>query len=87
MSTGLIKFVANSIAALGVGAVIDGIIKNNVIPKSTTHKVLINVGTFVLGTLVVDKARTHFNTGFDNFVNLWKKAKEEVEEETEPVKK
>jgi len=77
------KFAATTAASLSVGKVLNDIIKNNVTITTRVDKYAVNVGGFILGSMIVDKAREHLNKQWEEAVEDWKKSKSEAEAEEE----
>jgi hypothetical protein len=65
LSAALIIKGVKLVAALGVTKVVTDIIKVNTIQETTIQKVMVNVGGFVLGSMIVDKASEHVNGAID----------------------
>lgn len=58
-SIALGKLGVQLIAGLGVGRIVSNIVKNNVPVLTTMDKVLVNTGSFVLGSLLIEQANDH----------------------------
>jgi hypothetical protein len=74
------KFAAGLAASLSVGKVIEDIIKHNTTVVTRFDSVTTHVGGFVLGMIVVDKARETFNKQWDEAAKMWKESKAEDED-------
>jgi hypothetical protein len=81
------KLAVNIVSSLGVSKILGDVIKNNTNVVTTVDKVLVNAGTLVLGTMVVEKASDHVNTTMDNVINKIKSRKDgkESKDEEKPV--
>lgn len=77
------RLAVNAIASLGVATVFDGLIKQNIVPKSVLHKRLISIGTFVLGGVVVDRAVDHLNKAISGVITEIKSLRNKDEKPTE----
>ena len=64
----IVKAGVHIISALGVSKVLGDIIKNNTTVVTTTDKVLVNAGSIVLGSMIVEKASNHVNEQIENVI-------------------
>ncbi len=69
------KLAVNVVSALGVSKVVGDIIKNNVTVVTTSQKLLVQAGGFVLGSMIVDHAVAHVNKMFDEVTDWVNKDK------------
>jgi glutaminase len=64
----IVKAGVHLVSALGVTKVLGDIIKTNTVVNSSFDKILVNAGSLVLGSMIVDKASTHVNEQIENVV-------------------
>lgn len=81
------KLAINVVGSLGVGKILNDVIKSNTTIVTTADKLLVNAGTLVLGTMAGQKASDTVNTTIDNAVKMVKDAKEKAEEKKEKIDK
>lgn len=80
MNTFLIAKVAvHIVSAAGVTKVLTQIIRNNTTIVTTTDKVLVNSGGFVLGSMISAAAKDHVSHMINEVVEQFKESKGEVE--------
>lgn len=53
------KLAAQFVAGLGVSKIVAGIVKNNVTIVTTAEKVMVNAGSAVLGSMLVEQSSNH----------------------------
>ena len=78
----LVKAGVHIVSALGVGKVLSDVVRNNTNVVTTADKVLVNAGSLVLGSMIVEKAATHVTETLDNFTRIGTQVKEELAEKT-----
>lgn len=71
----LIKLGAQLVAGLGVTKIVSGIVKNNVPIVTTAEKVMVNAGSFVLGSMLVQQSSKHVEETINEAVSWFEKAK------------
>ena len=76
---------AQILAGLGVSRVVAQIIQNNTAVVTTADKVLVPVGSLVLGLVVVDHTSNRVNYAFDKFADWSEKRKDDIEDVVETV--
>ena len=79
----LAKFAAQAVTGLGVSKILGDIINNNVAITTTVQKVTVKVGSFVLGSMLVEATSKHIDRTVDEaMVTLekFKKTDKETEE-------
>jgi len=81
MSAALLVKGVKLVAALGVTKVVTDVIKINTITETMVQKVMVNVGGFVLGSMIMDKAASHVN---DAIKAISIKIEEEQKEDNDP---
>ena len=64
----IVKAGVHIVSALGVSKVLGDIIKNNTTVVTTTDKVLVNAGSIVLGSMIVEKASNHVNAQIESVI-------------------
>lgn len=73
------KATVRTIASIGVGAVVTCVIKNNTpLDTKTTTKVLVGVGSFVLGGMINDAASNYTDKQIDDIVASFGEASETI---------
>lgn len=89
MSAALLVKGVKIVAALGVTKVITDVIKVNTVAETMVQKVAVNIGGFVLGSMIMDKASEHVNAAIKAITENIEEAKAEAEddESTEVEKK
>lgn len=70
------KLAAQIVAGLGVTRIVGGIVQNNVVIVTTTQKVLVNAGTFVIGSMLVQQSSRQIEMMSKDAVLLYEKVKE-----------
>ena len=78
MSASLLVKGAQIVASLGVAKVVTDVVKINTVTETMIQKVMVNVGGFVLGSMIIDHASKHVN-------GLIKEITDKVEEEKQKV--
>lgn len=84
----LAKIGAQLVAGAGVAKILSGVVKNNVVIATPVQKALVNVGTFVLGSMLFEQSSNHIERTVDNLtsnikIKIEKKEPEDEEKETE----
>jgi len=74
------KLAINVISSLGVTKVVGDIIKNNTTVMTGSQKLLVNAGTLVLSSMLVEQATNHVNNTIDELVYWHKRETEQTEE-------
>ena len=64
----IVKAGVHIVSALGVTKVLGDIVRNNVTVVTTTDKVLVNAGSLVLGSMIVEAASKHVNEQIENVI-------------------
>ena len=82
----LVKAGVQIVAALGVTKVFTEVIKNNTTIVTTVDKILINTGSLVLGSVIVDHTSDRVNYAFEKFENWKEERKDEIEAAKEKAK-
>lgn len=75
------KFAVQTLGSLGCAKVVSDIIKNNTVATNLVEKVLINSGSLVFGSLVMDLSTRHINEIWASVSTQIEEAKEEAEKE------
>lgn len=75
------------VAALGVTKVVTDVIKTNTVTETMIQKVMVNVGSFVLGSMIMDKASAHVRDAISSITTEIKEAKQEEDDEPESSEK
>lgn len=73
------KLAINIVSSLGVSKIVGDIVKNNVTVLTGSQKFLVNAGSLVLGSMVVEQACNHVNRQIDELVYWHQKETEEKE--------
>lgn len=71
----LARLVINGVSSLGVAKIVAEVIKNNTVTVTTSQKLLVNAGSIVLGSMIVEKASDHVNNTIDQIIE-WRREKE-----------
>lgn len=71
----LIKLATQIAAGMGVSKIVSDIVRNNVPVVTTAQAVSVKVGTFVLGSMLVEQASNHIEIQTNNLVELVEKFK------------
>lgn len=66
----VVKLSAQFVAGLGVSKILSGIIQNNVTVVTTAEKVMVNTGSIVLGSMLVQQSSNHIEQ-VANDVSTW----------------
>lgn len=74
----VIKVATQVAASIGVSKILVDIVKNNVTAISTVQTVTVKVGTFVLGSMLVEQTSKHIEKAAQD-VTAWFKSKDEDE--------
>jgi hypothetical protein len=77
------KLAAQVVAGLGVSKIIVGIVKNNVTIVTTAEKVMVNAGSFVLSSMLVEQSSNHIEQVADVLVAKYAGRKNDDVIETE----
>ena len=64
----IVKAGVHIVSALGVTKVLGDIVRNNVTVVTTTDKVLVNAGSLVLGSMIVEAASKHVNEQIEHVI-------------------
>ena len=75
------KLAGQVVAGLGVSKILSDVIKNNVRVVTTADAVKVWVGSFVLGSMIVEQATNHVERATDEAVAMLKSFKAEKETE------
>lgn len=76
-----IKLATSAIVGLGTTKIVSTIIKNNVQPETVVDIVTVTAGSFVIGGMVADAAKTYTDNTIDQiaeFIATLKTAKENI---------
>lgn len=65
------------VAGLGVSKILGDVVKNNVVIMTKTQAVTVKVGTFVLGSMLVDQSSKHIEAYANQIADAFKKKDEE----------
>jgi hypothetical protein len=65
----IVKAGVHIVSALGVTKVLGDIVRNNTTVVTTTDKVLVNAGSLVLGSMIVEKASQHVSEQIESVIN------------------
>ena len=87
MSAALLIKGVKLVAALGVTKVVTDVIKTNTVTETMIQKVMVNVGGFVLGSLIMDQASKHVNDAIGAITEQIKEAKQEEDNAPESSEK
>ena len=71
----LIKLGTQIAAGMGVSKIVSDIVRNNVPVVTTAQAVSVKVGTFVLGSMLVEQSSNHIEAQVNNLVELVEKFK------------
>ena len=71
------KLAAQIVAGLGVSKIVSDIVKNNVLVLNNFHKITVNAGAFVLGSMLMDQSAKHISDTTDTVVAWFEKQKED----------
>ena len=71
----LIKLATQIAAGMGVSKIVTDIVRNNVPVVTTAQAVTVKVGTFVLGSMLVEQTSNHIETQANNLVQAVEKFK------------
>lgn len=71
----LIKLATQVAAGMGVSKIVSDIVRNNVPVVTTAQAVTVKVGTFVLGSMLVEQTSNHIENQVNNAVELIEKFK------------
>jgi hypothetical protein len=75
------KLAAQLVAGLGVSKIVAGIVKNNVLIATTAEKVMVNAGSAVLGSMLVQQSSNHIEQVTNDVVTWFENRKTENETE------
>lgn len=64
----IVKAGVHIVSALGVTKVLGDIVRNNVTVVTTTDKILVNAGSLVLGSMIVEAASKHVNEQIETVI-------------------
>jgi hypothetical protein len=73
------KLAAQLVAGLGVSKIVAGIVKNNVLIATTAEKVMVNAGSAVLGSMLVQQSSNHIEQVTNDVVTWFENRKTEDE--------
>jgi hypothetical protein len=76
----LVKAGVHIMSALGVGKVLNDVVRNNTNVVNTADKILVNAGTLVLGSMIVEKAHSHVSETMSNMVTLGAQFKQQLDD-------
>lgn len=71
----LIKLATQVAAGMGVSKIVSDIVRNNVPVVTTAQAISVKVGTFVLGSMLVEQSSNHIETQVNNVTELIEKFK------------
>ena len=77
----LIRGAVRLVSTFGVAKVLSDVIKTNTVVHTGVDKALVNIGGFVLGSMVVEKASNHVDHLFKAAHLQFEKTKEEIKDE------
>ena len=83
MSAALLIKGVKLVAALGVTKVVSDIVKTNTVTETMIQKVMVNVGGFVLGSMILDQASKHVNEAISAIGAEIKKEEQEEDNKLE----
>ena len=72
-----VQLATQFVAGIGVSKILGDIVKNNVVTLTKTQVVTVKVGTFVLGSMLVDQSSKHIETVANQLADAFKKKDEE----------
>jgi hypothetical protein len=72
----LIKSAVRLIATIGVAKVLSDVVKTNTVVHTTLDKVLVNVGGFTLGSMVVEHTSNHVDRVLKSVQKQYEESKE-----------
>ena len=75
------KLAAQLVAGLGVSKIVAGIVKNNVTIVTVAEKVMVNAGSAVLGSMLVQQSSNHIEQVTNEVVTWFEGRKTETETE------
>lgn len=90
MSASLLVQGVRLVASLGVAKVITDVVKTNTITTTVPQKVMVNVGAFVLGSMIMDHASKHVDNAIKAITEKIEEERQEEEFEAkvgEPIEK
>jgi hypothetical protein len=64
----IVKAGVHIVSALGVTKVLGDIVRNNTTVLTTTDKILVNAGSLVLGSMIVEKASQHVSEQIEGVI-------------------
>lgn len=70
------RFVISGVSSLGVAKIVAEVIKNNTVAVTTSQKLLVNAGSIVLGSMIVEQASNHVNNTIDQIIE-WRRQEKE----------
>lgn len=76
------KLSAQFVASIGVGKIVSGIVKNNVVVTTTVEKVVVGAGSLVLGSMLVEQTTQHIERVSNDLTSWFEKRNEKPEEIT-----
>lgn len=76
----IVKAGVHIVAAFGVTKVLGDIVKNNTTIATATDKVLVNAGSLVLGSMIVEKASNHVNEQIEGVITWYANRGEDTTE-------
>ena len=78
-----IKLGLQVVSGLGVSKILGDVVKNNVVITTTTQKVLVGTGSFVLGSMLWEQSSNHIERAVKDAVTWMEKANEELVKKSE----
>jgi hypothetical protein len=75
------KLATQLVAGLGVSKIVAGIVSNNVTIVTTAEKVMVNAGSVVLGSMLVEQTSNHIERVTSELVTWYEGRKTENETE------
>jgi hypothetical protein len=82
----LIKSAVRLIATIGVAKVLSDVVKTNTVVHTTLDKVLVNVGGFTLGSMIVEQTSSHVERVLKVVQKEYEESKETDDSEVEEQK-
>lgn len=76
----IVKAGVHLVSALGVTKVLGDIVRNNTTVVTTADKVLVNAGSLVLGSMIVEKASNHVSEQIESVINWHANRGEDIPE-------
>lgn len=79
------KLALNVVSSLGVAKIVGDIVKNNVTVLTGSQKFLVNAGTLVLSSMLVEQASNHVNRTVDEIIYWHKRETQDQPTEAPPT--